>query len=92
MGELLKFDNLGRYKFFKCVECAGPVLGHLSVKCSGQKGEHYYQQTVRSLKEKLERYVEFQQAVQRREVKKEQWKGEIQANKLGEVIKDVLEK
>ena len=32
LGEFLEFDNLGRYKFFKCEECAVAFLSHLAVK------------------------------------------------------------
>ena len=31
--EILKFDNYGRYGFYKCKSCSGPILGHLEVKC-----------------------------------------------------------
>ena len=64
LGEFLKFDNLRRYEFFKCEECASPVLDHLAVNCRGLKGKHYNQQTVRSLEEWLERCLEFQLRLQ----------------------------
>ena len=59
LGEFLKFDNLGRYKFFKCEECSGPILGHLTVQCRGIKEERYDHPTVKSFNEWLERCAEF---------------------------------
>ena len=50
LGEFFKFDNLGRYEFFKYEKYASPVLSHLIVKFRGQKGKHYDDQTVRILR------------------------------------------
>ena len=36
--DLLKFDSNGRYDFFKCETCGGPILGHQEVKCRGLDG------------------------------------------------------
>ena len=69
LGEFLKFDNLGRYKFFKCEECAGLILSHLTVKYRGLEGECYDSQTVKSFEEWLEGIAEFRQAVENREKK-----------------------
>ena len=91
MGELLKFDNLGRYKSFKCEECADPILGHLAVKCRGLEGERYDPQTVKSFEEWLERIAEFRQAVDNREKEREDRQAENQANKLGEAMRSILE-
>ena len=39
LGNFLDFDYEGRYEFAKCEGCDGPLLGHLEVKCLGEKGE-----------------------------------------------------
>ena len=59
LSEFLKFDNHGRYRFFKCEACAGPILGHLAVKCRGLDGERYDHQMIKSFEEWLERIAEF---------------------------------
>ena len=46
--EFLKFDNHGRYGFFKCEACGGPILGHLEVKCRALNDARYENQTVKS--------------------------------------------
>ncbi len=33
LDEYLEFDNTGRYKFYRCKSCDGPMLGHLQNKC-----------------------------------------------------------
>ena len=33
VDEYLKYDNLGRFEFFHCEECDGPMLGHIQTKC-----------------------------------------------------------
>ena len=43
--EILKFDNHGRYGFYKCELCSGPILGHLEVKCKALNGARYDQVT-----------------------------------------------
>ena len=65
--EFLKFDNHGRYGFFKCEACGGPILGHLQVKCRGLDGARYDNQTVKSFEAWLERITVFRQAVTERE-------------------------
>ena len=59
LEEFLKFDNQGRYEFYRCETCAGPILGHLEVKCRGLSGERYDTQTIRSLEDWLERIDDF---------------------------------
>ena len=39
--EIWKFDNHGRYSFYKCEACTGPILGHLEVKCRALNGAGY---------------------------------------------------
>ena len=39
LDEYLKYDNHGRYSFFKCEGCDGPMLVHQQVKCRGLNGE-----------------------------------------------------
>ena len=91
LEEFLKFDNHGRYGFFKCESCSGPILGHLEVKCRGLNGERYDHQTVKSFEEWLERTAEFRQAIMDRERKKEDKQAELQANKLGEAVRRIME-
>ena len=67
LEEFLKFNNHGRYGFFKCEACGGPILGHLEVKCRGLNGDRYNHQTVKSFEEWLERIPEFRQAITDRE-------------------------
>ena len=33
IDEYLKYDNHGRFGFFHCEGCAGPMLGHIQTKC-----------------------------------------------------------
>ena len=33
IDEYLDFNNLGRFEFFHCEECTGPMLGHIQTKC-----------------------------------------------------------
>ena len=51
LDEFLKFDSNGRYGFFRCEACAGPILGHLEVKCRGLNGESYDAITARSFED-----------------------------------------
>ena len=53
--DLLKFDNNGKYEFFKCETCDGPILGHQEVKCRGLDGIRYNTQIVKSFENWLER-------------------------------------
>ena len=36
--DFLNFDNDGKYEFFKCENCDGPILGHQEVKFRGLDG------------------------------------------------------
>ena len=91
LEEFLKFDNHGRYGFFKCEACSGPILGHIEAKCRGLNGDQYDHQTVKSFEEWLERIPEFRQAITNREEKKEEKQAELQANKLGEAVRLIME-
>ena len=51
LDEFLKFNNHGRYGFFKCEACAGPMLGHQQVKCRGLNGERYDDRTAKSFED-----------------------------------------
>ena len=46
LDEYLKYENTGRYKFFKCEGCDGPMLGHQQAKC--RNGDRYDDRTVKS--------------------------------------------
>ena len=39
IDEYLKYDNHGRFGFFKCEGCDGPMLGHQQTKC--RHGDRY---------------------------------------------------
>ena len=85
--ELLKFDSNGRYKFFKCETCGGPILGHQEVKCRCLDGIRYNKQIVKSFEDWLERIAVLRQAVTERERKMKA----ITANEMGETIKVIIE-
>ena len=91
LEEFLKFDNHGRYGFFKCEACSGPILGHLEVKCRGLNGDRYDHQTVKRFEEWLERILEFRQALTNREERKEEKQAELQANKLEQALRIMME-
>ena len=57
IDEYLKYDNHGRFGFFKCEGCDGPMLGHQQTKC--RHGERYDDRTVKSFENWLERIPEF---------------------------------
>ena len=87
----MKFDNHGRYGFYKCESCSGPIIGHLEVKCRALNGARYDQVTEKSFEDWLERIPEFRVAVAQRERKKEAKQAENQAGKLGEAVKAIME-
>ena len=33
LDQYLDYDNQGRFKFFSCEGCDGPMLGHIQSKC-----------------------------------------------------------
>ena len=39
MEQFLKFDINGRFGFFHCERCAGPMLGHMATRCRGLNRE-----------------------------------------------------
>ena len=51
----LEFDNNGRYNFYKCESCGGPMLGHIEAKCRGLRGARYEEPTVKAFQDWLRR-------------------------------------
>ena len=82
LEEFLKFDNHGRYRFFKYESCCGLILGHLEPKYRGLNGEQYDNKMVKIFEEWLERIPEFRQAITKREERKEEKRAELQTNML----------
>ena len=72
LDEFLKFDSNGRYGFFRCEACSGPILGHLEAKCRGLKGERYDALMNKSFEDWLERIPEFRQAIAERKRREEE--------------------
>ena len=89
--KVLKFDSQDRYGFFHCETCGGPILGHLEPKCRRLNGVRYDNQTVKSFEDWLERIAEFRQAIADRERKKEEKQAELQATKLGQAMRLIIE-
>ena len=89
--EIVKLDTYGRYGFYKCEACSGPILGHLEVKCRALNGVRYDPVTEKSFKDWLERISEFRVAMVQRERKKEAKQAENQAEKLGEAVKAIMD-
>ena len=52
--DFLEFVNNGRYEFYKCENCDGPILGHQEVKCRGLDGIRYDEQVVKSFENWLD--------------------------------------
>ena len=87
LEEYLKFDNNGRFKFYHCESCAGPVLGHLAAKCRGLNRQRYNEWTSKSFEDWLERTAEFRKAYAEREKERKKIQDEEQAK----VFKRILE-
>ena len=88
LDEFLKFDSNGWYGFFRCEACAGPILGHLEVKCRGLNGERYDALTTKSFEDWLERIAEFRQAIAERERKRQEAIEEREEKKADRASKD----
>ncbi len=37
LNEYVEFNNVGRYEFYKCRSCDGPILGHMKNKCRSKE-------------------------------------------------------
>ena len=97
LDEYVKFDNNGRYDFFKCEDCDGPMLGHLQTKCRN-RDHNYDDRTVKSFEGWLERSHEFRrqvadkkQAEDDRQAHHQAKQAEFQANMLGDTVKRMME-
>ena len=95
LDEYLEFDNTGRYEFYKCGSCDGPILGHLQNKC-GHK-DPYDERTIRSFESDLRRIPELKKQVaekKRAEDEKQAHhqtkRAEFQANMLGDTVKRII--
>ena len=82
MEEYLEFDNTGRYEFYKCESCDGPMLGHLQNKCRHK--DPYDERTVKSFENGLKRIPE----LKRHEADKRQ--AESQSNVVGETVRKII--
>jgi len=51
LDEYVEFDNVGRYEFYKCGSCDGPILGHKQDKCRAK--DPYEEQTIKSFENNL---------------------------------------
>ena len=69
--EILKFDNHGRYGFYKCESCGGPILGHMEVKCRALNGVRCNMVTENSFEDCLEIIPEFRVAERKEKRSKE---------------------
>ena len=88
LDEYLKHDVQGRFGFYLCEGCAGPMLGHRQEKC--RHTERYDSQTVNSFQNWLERMPEFRKQVGQRKLNMENRQAELQAKKLGEAVNALL--
>ena len=61
LDEYVEFDNVGRYEFYKCGSCDGPILGHLQNKCRSK--DPYEEQTIKSFEKDLRRVSELKKHV-----------------------------
>ena len=88
IDEYLKHDVQGRFGFYLCEGCAGPMLGHRQEKC--RHTESYDSQTVNSFQNWLERMPEFKKQVNQRKMNMENRQAELQAKKFGEVVQHII--
>ena len=89
LDEFLKHDVHGRFGFYLCEGCGGPMLGHIQTKCCGLT-EGYDSQTVNKFQNWLERLPEFKRQVEQRKLSMEDRQAELQARKLGEAVNLIL--
>ena len=87
IDEYLKHDTHGRFGFYLCEGCAGPMLGHIQTKC--QHGERYDDRMIKSFENWLERIPEFKKQVGERMKNMEDRQAETQAKKLREAVKEI---
>ena len=95
LDEYLEFDNTGRYEFYKCESCEGPMLGHLQNKCRNK--DPYDEQTTKSFEYWLKRNPELRkqvadkkQAEDDRQAHHQAKQAEFQANMLGDTVKRII--
>ena len=88
--DFLEFDDNGKYKFFKCETCSGPILGHIEVKCRSLEGARYEREIVESLQNWLRRNKVFQQAVTERN-KKSRNEGHEQMSETFKIMMESIE-
>ena len=87
LENFLDFDSNGSYEFALCEKCDGPLLGHIEVKCSSLEGLRYERQIVKSFENWLKRITGFREAVQHRNMKKD----EKQVIQITETVKTIIE-
>ena len=80
--EFLQFNNNGRFDFYKCESCGGPMLGHMEAKCRGLKGARYEEPIVKAFKDWFRGIPELKVAVDNRERRKEERKAERKAESM----------
>ena len=80
----LDFDDDGRYKFERCEDCKGPMMGHLKVKCPKVE---YSEEDVK----RFERYIKniggFKEALWARYRKKVEEAEKIRAKEFADAIR-----
>ena len=91
LEEYIEFDNNGRYEFYKCKSCEGPMLGHQQNKCRHK--DPYKEQIIKNFENWLKRNPELKKQLSD---KKQEEKAranhhqvkqaEIQANMLGDTV------
>ena len=91
LDEFLKHDVHGRFGFYLCEGCGGPILGHIQTKCRGLT-ESYDSQTVNKFQNWLERLPDFKKQVEQRKLTMEDRQAELQARKLGEAVNLILQR
>ena len=61
LDDYVEFDNIGRYEFYKCGSCDGPMLGHLQNKC--RQKDPYEERTIKSFENDLRRVSELKKHI-----------------------------
>ena len=82
LDEYLEFHNTGRYEFYKCESCDGPMLGHLQNKCRHK--DPYDERTVKSFENGLKRIPELKRHVA------DKRQAESQSNVVGETVRKII--